>query len=227
MSNTPASANSSPFDPTQPPTPSLLLYFFADRVLPKAMLGTKAPLGDVNVSTGNLAREVFAAAFWNLRESGLIRLDVIRQKVLFVNTTSLQVVRTGQGTRDSLEGAILRQLTGDPKRDTVKAIVMRWYGKDVPNPDSIPVAWAESEGVTKGFIDVVDAHRNVVAATFLGKTNRIPNREKIITLEPAFSQVFSRWQAFKAHEAELAKQLVHDVSSGISARRESTDNSID
>lgn len=210
-------------DTTQPPTPSLLLYLFADQVLPKSLMGTKAPLADVKVPTANLARELFAVAFWHLRESGLVRLDLSREKVLFMNVTHLRVTRTGDGPRDSLEGAILRHLTGNPKQDTVKEIVRRWYGKDVSAPESYIPSAAEREGVAKGYIDVVDAHRNVVAAALIGKTQHVPNRDKILTLEPAFTEIFTQWKAFRAREPELAKQLDSEVGGAIKSRREASD----
>src|SRR5207253_1763883 len=59
------------FDPTLPPSASLLFYLYAERVVPAARWGTKAPLAGLRVDTARLACALFAAACHRHRAEGL------------------------------------------------------------------------------------------------------------------------------------------------------------
>lgn len=272
MADTPASDTLSPFDPTMPPSSSLLFYLFAERVAPAARRGTQAPLAGVHVKTDRLAYALIAVAFWHLRESGRVLLEVVSERRVFRTTTHLRITRAPASTDeryDGIEGGILDILTpslltkripawgATPKwlRDravwmeqsvanladrpgfpnllrtaekvapeTVTDVLARWYGPSVPNPDRVPIEWTEREGVAKGLLEVVDAGRNPVAALFVGKTTLSPQRERIAALEPMFTQLHARWQAFTANESALAGQLEREVVASIDAHRETYDS---
>lgn len=273
MVETPTPETPSLFDPTLPPSSSLLFYLYAERVLPAALWGTKAPLAAVRVNTQRLACALFAVAFWQLREPGLLRLELAQERRLLKTSTHLRVARAslGQdGRRDGIEGGILDVLTpgsrgkltpaweslpqwlngwGErfegtvaelshlpnppiPVRNTPKAppatvtdVVARWYGRSVRSPERLPIGWTEREGIAKGYLAVVDAHRNPLAALVLGKTDHVPQREQVAALEPRFAQLLGRWQAFQANEAVLADQLERDIAAGISACAKNLDSS--
>lgn len=102
------------FDPALPPSSSLLCYLFAERMMPKARWGTKAPLSEVHVSTSQLATTLFAVALWYLREFRLVRLELAQERHFLKTTTYLRVTRTeadAAGSFDGIEGGLLDLLT--------------------------------------------------------------------------------------------------------------------
>ena len=102
---------------------------------------------------------------------------------------------------------------------------MSWYGPEVVGPSRVPIAWAEREGIAKGYLAAENAHRNPLLALFLGKTTQVPQRERIAALDPVFAELFARWQAFKSSQAALADQLEREVDEGISSRSPKGDTS--
>lgn len=102
------------FDPTLPPSSSLLFYLFAEQVAPRALLGTRAPEADVRVNTAHLGRTLLAVAFWYLRESGLVRVEMKQERKFLKTKTCIEVALAESGTparRDGIEGGILDVLT--------------------------------------------------------------------------------------------------------------------
>src|SRR4051812_39598987 len=93
------------FDPGLPPSSSLLFYLFAERVAPSARRGTRAPLADVRVQSAPLACALFAVAFWQLREAGLVRLELVHEQHFLKSSTRLRVTRTSiaESQRDGIE----------------------------------------------------------------------------------------------------------------------------
>jgi hypothetical protein len=103
-----------PFDPTLPPSASLLLYFHAERVLPATRSGTRLPLSGVRVDTNRLACALLAVAIWHLREAGLVRLEPVQERHRLTSRTSLHVMRVPaapERRHDGIEGGILDLLT--------------------------------------------------------------------------------------------------------------------
>jgi hypothetical protein len=269
------------FDPARPPSSSLLFYLYAERVVPAARRGTKAPLAGVRVDTRRLACVLFAVAFWHLRELGLVGLEVAHERRGLKTSTRVRVTRASlgedalreEGQRDGIEGGILDVLTpgslprrtpaweavpgllkgwatwaeragselaslptlggrpnplyaagaipGDGKApaETVAEVVTAWYGADVSSPSRVPISWTEREGVAKGYLVAADAHRNPLAALFLGKTTHVPQQERIAALKPEFTQLLMRWRAFQADEAALADHLEREIVDGLDARQ--------
>ncbi len=110
-----------------------------------------------------------------------------------------------------------------PPPGTVTDVVVKWYGNHVRDPESVPITWTEREGIAKGYLTAEDAGRNPIVAAFAGATTIMPQRERIVALEPVFAQQFGRWQAFNANEAALARLLAQEVGAGINARRDTSD----
>ena len=270
MAETPAPGAHPLFDPALPASPSLLFYLHAERLAPTTRWGTKAPLANVRVDNNRLACAILAIAFWHLRESGLVRLELGQELKVLEVRTRLRIARASPGDDgrcDGIEGGLLQVLTPgtmptltpawesmpqvvrslalksyrlgqiaranpdrfpappgasdqvpDPPPGTVFEVVTSWYGPEVVGPSRVPIAWAEREGLAKGYLAVESAHRNPLLALFLGKTTQVPQRERIAALDPVFAELSARWQAFKSSEAALADQLEHEVDQGIRSR---------
>ena len=261
------------YNPSLPPSSSLLVYLYAGQVLPTARWGTKAPLGKTRVESAHLACVLFAVAFWQLREAGLVSLELVQQRHLLRTNTSLRVSRTSvgeAGQHDGIEGGLLDVLTpgawsqrtpageavppwlkgwadkqqqaiGELARrynrplplrptpeavpETVTAAVGRWFGRSVSHPERVPITWTQGEGVAKGYLTLADAHRHPLLALLLGKTICVPESDRIAALEPPFSALLGRWQAFAAQESALAEQLNREVVAGIKLRRSTAESS--
>jgi hypothetical protein len=94
------------FDGTLAPSPSLLFYLFAARVLPPARRGLQTPGAGGKVDTKQLATALLAVAFWHLRTSGLVHLEPA--------VDGLKVTRTAgakDAHRDGIEAGLLDVLT--------------------------------------------------------------------------------------------------------------------
>jgi hypothetical protein len=126
-----------PFDPALPPSASLLAYLHAEQVAPPARRGTPAPLAAVRVDTARLACALFAIAFWQLREAGLVSLEVVSERRLLRTREHLRVARTAgaSGRRDGLEGGLLEVLTPGsrgtltPAWEALPAWARRWAAR--------------------------------------------------------------------------------------------------
>jgi len=79
-----------PFDPALPPSSSLLLYLFAERVLPAVRRGTALPLSGRRVDTMRLACALFAVAFWRLRQLGLLHMELQQGRHLHKTNASVR-----------------------------------------------------------------------------------------------------------------------------------------
>lgn len=216
---------------TQPenemPSPALLLYLYADRLMPKDKAltqGFEVPCRDTKVQMNPLAEHLLALSFWYLREQGLISLEIVRGKVLFVKTTKVVVRRTGTGTRPGLEGALLNHV-GQDSGTKISDVIYRWYGSDSSNPHWDVVNAVTQEALAGGYLRTVDVDRGAVGGFLLGKTKLEPVCESIVPLEGAFNDVASRWQNFQTTEAELQKELLDACRDGIKSRRESDSDS--
>lgn len=63
------------------PSVPVIAYLYAHRLIPKDSIpiwGTRVPCTDIRVRTDGLAILLFATAFWNLRQQGLIDMAVLQ-----------------------------------------------------------------------------------------------------------------------------------------------------
>jgi hypothetical protein len=89
----------------QVPTGSTLLYLFADRVAPKdkaLTVGVEVPCKDFKVQKKPLAASMFGAAFFGLRDRGLMSLELVQKKVLLVKTRKVVAKRLGDESGQGL-----------------------------------------------------------------------------------------------------------------------------
>ena len=200
------------------------MYLFGDQVAPpdKALtVGVQVPCKELKVQRKPLTASMFAAAFFNLREQGVVGLEVVQKKVLFVKTTKVIVSRLQSGDRPGLEGAVVQNTAGG---ESVKDIIRSWYRRDVTDPWRLVIDEAVSEAVAQGYFEGTDAGRGKIAGAVLGNTNMTPVCEKIAPLEGEFDKFLSGWNAFQTSEPDLYRELVDDSAGAIASRVESTDD---
>lgn len=114
MAGQPVPEGSPAFDPVLPPSSSLLFYLFAEHVVPRALLGTKAPKTETRVNTKDLGRMLLAVAFWQVRELGLARLELKQERTLLQRKTTIEVTLVARDSvphRDGIEGGLVDVLT--------------------------------------------------------------------------------------------------------------------
>jgi hypothetical protein len=169
------------------PSPSLLLFLFADRVLP-AGAGFHVPCSQTKVSFADLIGEVWACAFWNLNRQGLIGLE----------PEDLVVHCCNSADRPGLEGAILATLQ---KR--------RWWGSpwtvgDIARrKENWPVRVLCREGAEHGCFRM---------GSLFGEGRKEwdglePICGEIKKLRPFLTETRPRWEHFRELEPELYARL--------------------
>lgn len=217
---------------TQAPSADMLLYFFSDKLVPPAKLLTgkhaaagKVPCRDVKVNVQQRAILLFAAAFWSLEEQGLIRLEVIHKKSLgLFSSTRVQVTQVQQAQRPGLEGAILRSL-GRRGEDTASDVIVRWFGKDVPNPYTDVIYASLKDAIVYGYIKAGNSQPGQAGESLMGLHQFQPNCAQIASLETSVEEVVNRFKDFQASRPELYEALMKQCKSGIETRQDSTDES--
>lgn len=209
---------------TATPSTSLLLYLHADQVVRPAnrLTGTHVPGVETRVHLSDLAATIFAAAFWALRDEGLITLEAIKKKVLFVfPSTSVRVTVRAPQERAGLEGAILALCGSMTGPIDVHGVVRAWYGEDVSTPYQMACGQMQAEAVQVGCLVEVAAQRGLVAGLVRGRTNLDPVPERIADLDEQARNAIAWWRRAQAEEPLLFKQLLGACRNAIASRSKS------
>lgn len=212
------------------PSVSVLMYLFADRLIPEKKfrtVGTPVPCKEVQVQLQELAAGLFAVSLWSMREQGIIGLETFQaRKMLVMSTTRVRVtrLRLDQSRCFGLEEEILKTLESSGE-DHIHSLIRRWYGKDSKSPHLDVLQVVVREAVALGYIDrtETDKGRGAITGFFLGKTEVKfePHCEKISTLEDAFDGFAARWAEFRSFETDLYGALMDQCKGAIASRMES------
>ena len=200
---------------------SILACIFADRLTPRESVlgkGVDAPLGAVKVQKKALGTLLFAVAFWNLRQDGVLSLEYHEQK-RFLGTRKRVLVHLREDAEaEWLEGAVLESLTGI-EGDHVRDVVGRWFGQDVSDPFGDVIRSASDGAVKLGYLR--NATNDRPAARFGRPHVKFePVTEHIAALEPAFTRFAFSWRRFEDREPELYTALLDACRKGITDREE-------
>lgn len=193
-----------------PPEWVVLLVFAAfvvlacgERVFPKAtahLSGARAelPCSSRAVLKRPLAATLLAAAFWSLREQGLIALELSASAFRLPGRNSFQVrvTRRGQARLGGLEGAIMHHLSTNLS-DSVTDIVRRWLGTPGPDP------WKQ---VVEVAADDVRRHRFHCA--------------QMAQLDETGNDVIMHWQDFRTREIPLSTALLDACIRALGSNKE-------
>ncbi len=207
-------------------SPSALMYLFGDRFAPKGNPLTQdvpVPCKETKVQMKKLATVQLAAAFWSLREQGVVSLETFQKKGFLRTSTKVRVHPLSAAQRPGLEGAMLSALSGSGE-DTAHDVVYRWYESDGLNPWQIALEVAIEEAVAHGYVERASVGLGGAVMNMLsyGK-NLTPRCERIVSLEGEANALVSKWETFQAVEAELYAKLLDECGDAIAARLERRD----
>lgn len=187
------------------------------------MTGIEVPCRDVAVKQDDLASLIFAMAFWDMQDKGLVTIELVKKKMLgLIPSKSVQVTKQSDEAPFPLESALLKRFQRSNTR-SVHQVIYDWYGKDVPNPAGVPVKVIQQEALSLGYFSAVDAERNVISSKLLGSTKLVYQCGRIAELEVAASELKARWEQFRTAEPELSQALIEGCKGAISRRKESKD----
>lgn len=204
-----------------------LMLLFADRLLPLKKKQPEHPelvVAFQKVDAKALAPELLACAMWELREQGFVQLEVVQEKVLFVNTTTARVRRMRTGATAGLANALLQQVTDKPK-ENARSVFDHWFGSEKPDAADWVLAGPRGQAVQLGLFTQVENERHgLVAKVLQSKYHLEPNHAAIAAQEGAFNGFAQRWRAFQMNEPALYQQLVKSASASVSAHQHRADN---
>jgi hypothetical protein len=201
------------------PTASTVLYLTAERVLApsRGRWGTRQVACGPKVDYMPLLTLVYVAAFWSLREQGLILLETDDSKRRRHRRTSATLLRAAE--RPVLEGAIIDALATRGLPMTVFEITVAVGGPpqhtQATLPKRDPTLWSEMwspewEGLQCGYLTRIKGRfRSSVGG----------NCSAIRNLDSRAGELAAAWQRFCAAEPELFASLRGAVRFGIAERQ--------
>lgn len=198
------------------PSPSLLFYLFADKLLPVVQyklglpvhLPQRVPCKDVSVGQFQLAELLVAVAFWNLRERELISLETHpARKLLIIPMTAVRVAARQMAASQpvaplSLDAAILAALEAGHDGKDVHPIIRAIAGKSCENPHQEYIWRVSGEAGATGLVD-----------------EKQFNCQRIAALEARADDYLGRWRSFQSNETRLYDALLKSCKIGIKSLR--------
>jgi hypothetical protein len=225
-----AEAPSPPPPPPRPqgPSPSLLVYLFADRLLRSdtaLKLGAPVPCSDQEVRMTDLAAATLAAAFWRLGERDALRLtSTTRRRLLLFKQTRVDVERLRAERLPGLEGRLMEVPSEDPDayvdEDTsgrpgplgdVRAVVQSWLSGGQEDPEWAIVAElvdeAEALGVVERGEEDADASESKIRCS------------EVNAVKAHFEAFDACWHRFGEDEPALRSLLLRECAKAIAGSR--------
>jgi hypothetical protein len=203
--------------PDSEPTVPLIVYLFADRLIPKQSHlsdGTHVPCSGHVVETQALATLLFATGFWGLREAGLLAMEVAD---IGNGHREVRLKQLEESARPGLEGAILSNLGG---QDALSEVVLRWSASRSTDPWHDGVREVVAEGVGAGFLHEVPPHGGVLARWFSGGSALEPDCVRIAGLMDRYESFTRSWGRFKSEESALHEALSEECRRALLASSE-------
>lgn len=197
------------------PSAALLVYLFADRVVPfrrtLVTLGrtrvpyAQVPCRDGRVDVVELSATLLTASFFGLRQRGLIRLQLYPDH-------KVTVACVKRGGSAGLEAEIMEVLGGAGGESTVSDIVVSLLHRDPilrrGSATERVVTAVMQEAVDRGYIRIGNAHRGAFARWAWGARKAVANCPVIQGQRRAFDQFLEAWQSFQQSEPELYAELM-------------------
>jgi hypothetical protein len=210
------------------PSPSCLLYLFADVVVDRSTwLGfvlkgqprVGVPGTRARVQLGALERMLMAWAFWNLDRQDLLTL--IRPQAPDKHQKD-RLVHLNRGQGDQAVGGLESELLAcwTNEGDDVALIIQRWAGdRGRPLPLDAVVAVARDEAADFGLWDKVESVSGSSRTRIRLRRPPRADRLQLEMLGPAFSAALTGWETFEENDPALAGQLVNNCASGLAPLR--------
>jgi hypothetical protein len=209
------------------PTPSLLVYLFADRLLPSdtiVRLGAPVPCSTAQVKMTDLSRTLLAVTFWSLRERGLIELQLVRRRRLLLGSKwGIAVQRLDVEPAFGLERAFMTLPNIDPDayvdQDTsglpgplgdVSEVLSSWFAGGHEDPEWKVVETVLGEAEQVGLLKRRGEH---------SKSTTVVSCAAISEQRPRYDAFENAWRDFQRSERTLHAQLLHACGRGIAGAR--------
>lgn len=202
--------------------PHLLLFLYADQLVdsdPFVTAGTALPWRNVRVRTQPLAVMVWSAAFLDLRDQGIVALDLAGARSLTRREPAVRVGLRGDTPRfGGVRGMIVDAIQAG-RYGTVEGIVFAAL-EPVPDACETTARAACLEAGDAGFLRVRTAGApNAVRMTGVGGELLIePRGGRIAAAAPAAKRTVLRMTRFTGAEPELAATIAREASAGMRAR---------
>ena len=195
----------------QPSVP-LIAYLFADRLLPPRTgrsHGIHVPCTNEHVQLESLAILLFSAAFWSLREQGLIALHVVEHPSARwpVHHSDVSLERLDGATRPGLEGAVMENLGGEA---TLCDVVYGWSSQHTNNPWHDVIQEVVDEALIAGYLHSASENTGVLGRLLGHGTELESDCSKIADVEEDFSRFHELWRDFRANESPLCEHLTSE-----------------
>lgn len=214
------------------PSACCLLYLFADQVVEHSTIlshldaqhGVRLPCGKTPVQLGPLERLVFAWAFWNLRERGLIELNYLEpvehddakqadpddRLPLDIAVKRVGDLAGGQG----VEADVLRACGAED--ELIGPVLRRWAGEHLPLPIYAVVRALHLEVASFGLVELKDQENGLDPFT----DHRVAHFasedcERITGLEPRFAGLLAAWREFGEQRPQAATDLEEQCRLGL------------
>jgi hypothetical protein len=205
------------------PSASDIVYLFGDRFVKKARLGGETLVyGGGKVKLSDLAEKLLVAAIAELAGKGYLGLEAIQEKKLALFTNrDVQVTRLS-GPAEALYGvdaAIWQNLSGDPRHDRVRDIIIRILVREQPNPWRVIVELAKNGLAEQGYLLVEKEELRFRP----DKLHWSADEGRILAQEGRADEVEAILSSLEARDPALYKQLAESVKKGIQAMVESPD----
>lgn len=200
------------------PSPTLLLYLFADKLAPAA------PCKSARAEQIKLGQTLCAVAFWSLREQGVLSLQLCAARKLRAVTSigvrvwlcsSHREVGASANCAPGLEAAIRDAVRAGQAGESVHAI-MGAISKGEQNPHRLFLNRAALEATIMGLLPATHEHQ---FPSSLGC-------RCVADLEARADEVVARWRAFEQNEPLLHMALLKSCAGGFKSRCEATKPSL-
>jgi hypothetical protein len=187
------------------PSVPLVVYFFADRLLPprKGANGMHLPCSAESVQTQSLAVLLLSVAFWSLREQDLVELHLVHHSTTRwpVHHHDVNLKRLDRDSRPGLEGALLENLEDET---TLCDVVSKWSTRHSNNPWHEVIEEEVAEAAAAGYLRSTSA--DGVLTRLLGSGTELESDcTRIAGLDGDFLRFQVSWSDFQENEP-----LLHD-----------------
>ena len=198
------------------PSVPLIVYLFADRLLPSRTRphGMHVPCSNGYVQMQPLAILLFSAAFWSLREQSLVALHLIESPSSRwpLHHSEMNLKMLEGASRPGLEGAVLANLEGEA---TLCDVVCRWSSQHSNNPWHDVIEEEVAEAVTAGYLRPAPENNGVLARVLGHGLDYESDCSSIEGLEGEFSRFQETWSDFQENEAPVYEQLASECKKAL------------
>lgn len=202
-------------------SPMVAAYLAADRIANPggALNSIHAPCVDAKVNMADLCAKIFAVTFLRFRDDGLIKIELIEKKVLFVRTQ--HIVLHKQSETSGFQGGAAGLFGSIGEGGSAGDAVRRWYGADYARPYLFILQTAREEALGAGFVtaEATQGLGEKVGAMLTG-ARVAPEPGKAAEIAAIVDSLAERWQRFIAEEPQLESALVKECNGAIKSRTE-------